>query len=880
MKTAAEIRSAFLDYFKRNGHTIVTSSPVVPQNDPTLLFTNAGMNQFKAVFLGEEKRPYTRATSVQKCARAGGKHNDLENVGRTARHHTFFEMLGNFSFGDYFKKEAIAFAWEFITAELGIDPFRLWVSVYEDDDEAYTLWENMPGLLPGRIVRLGMKDNFWSMGDTGPCGPCSEIHIDQGVAAGCGRPECELGCDCDRFLELWNLVFMQYNRDADGTLTPLPRPSIDTGMGLERVSAVLQGLQSNYDSDLFRPLISAIASMCAKTYGKSTEHDVSIRVIADHTRAAAFLIADGVLPSNEGRGYVLRRIMRRAMRHGKLLDINKPFLHQTVAVVAEQMREAYPEVQRSLDFITRAVLNEEQAFSATLESGLRILSDEMAGLKAVGGKCLPGDTVFKLYDTYGFPVDLTRDIASEQGLDLDTEGFEAAMQAQKTRARKAWKGSGDEAVAGVYRELAQQGLHGAFTGYAACDLKTKIVKVLIDGSEVAEAVSGASVHLIAGDTPFYGESGGQVGDAGEIIGPDFKVTITDTVKPVGDLIVHVGEVVSGTVRPGTEALFRVDAARRQAIACNHTATHILQAVLRECLGSHVKQAGSLVTPQRLRFDFSHFEALSNAQLRDIEIKVNERIRANAPVATEQMSQQDAVGRGATALFGEKYAEQVRVVSLSDFSMELCGGTHVRAAGEIGLFKIVSESAVAAGVRRIEAVTGQGAYEYISAQEDQLRQAADLLKADRTGVVEKIERLQEHSRQLEREIESLKGRLIAGQAANILDSVREINGVRVLGVVVEESDPKALRSYGDNVRERLGSGIVVIGAKTPEGAQLICMVTPDLTKRFSAGAIIKQVAPIVDGRGGGKPEMAQAGGKNAARLQEALEAALALIEKTP
>jgi alanyl-tRNA synthetase len=879
MKTAAEIRSAFLNYFERNGHSIVTSSPVVPQNDPTLLFTNAGMNQFKAVFLGEEKRAYTRATSVQKCARAGGKHNDLENVGRTARHHTFFEMLGNFSFGDYFKKEAIAYAWEFITAELGIDPARLWVSVYEDDDEAYTLWETMPGLLPGRIVRLGMKDNFWSMGDTGPCGPCSEIHIDQGEAAGCGRPECALGCECDRFLELWNLVFMQYNRSADGTLTPLPRPSIDTGMGLERVAAVMQGVLSNYDSDLFRPLISAIESICAKTYGQSADHDVSIRVIADHTRAAAFLIADGVLPSNEGRGYVLRRIMRRAMRHGKLLDINAPFLHTTVPVVAEQMREAYPEVVHSLDFITRAVLNEEQAFSATLESGLRILSDEMVRLKASGAQSIPGDTVFKLYDTYGFPVDLTRDIAAEQGLALDEGGFEAAMQAQKTRARQAWKGSGDEVASGVYRELAQQGLHGAFTGYADCDLKTKIIKVLIEGSQVESAGPGACVHLIAADTPFYGESGGQVGDAGEIIGPDFKVTITDTMKPAGDLIVHVGEVVAGTVTPGVEALFRVDAERRQAIACNHTATHILHAVLRECLGSHVKQAGSLVTPQRLRFDFTHFEALSDQQVHDIETQVNERIRGNAPVATEQMSQQDAVSRGATALFGEKYTEQVRVVSVSDFSMELCGGTHVRAAGEIGLFKIVSENAVAAGVRRIEAVTGAGACDYVAAQEAQLCAAAELLKADRTSVVEKIERLQEHNRQLEREVESLKSRLIAGQAADIIDSVREVNGVRVLSAVVDESDPKALRSYGDSLRERLGIGIVIIGAKTADGAQLICMVTPDLAKRFSAGAIIKQIAPIVDGRGGGKPEMAQAGGKNPGRLQEALDAALEIIGKT-
>jgi len=879
MKTA-EIRAAFLEFFEKNGHTVVGSSPVVPQNDPTLMFTNAGMNQFKSVFLGEEKRAYTRATSVQKCARAGGKHNDLENVGRTARHHTFFEMLGNFSFGDYFKKEAIAYAWEFMTGTLGIDPARLWVSVYEKDDEAFELWEQMPGLPSERIVRLGEKDNFWSMGDTGPCGPCSEIHIDQGEQLGCGRADCAVGCDCDRYLELWNLVFMQYNRDADGKLTPLPKPSIDTGMGLERVAAVLQQAPSNYDSDLFQPLIRSIESISKKSYGKKDEHDVSIRVIADHTRAAAFLIADGVLPSNEGRGYVLRRIMRRAMRHGQLLDINEPFLHKTVAVVADQMKDVYPEVLQSIDFISKAVLNEEQAFIQTLESGLRILSDEMERLKKDGVRVIPGDTVFKLYDTYGFPIDLTSDIAAEQGLDIDGPGFEAAMQEQKKRARQAWKGSGDEAVAGVYRELEQQRLHGSFAGYEACELKTRIVKVLCDGKEVDSATAGSIVHLISADTPFYGESGGQVGDTGEIIGPDFKVTITDTMKPAGDLIVHVGEVASGTVKPEVEALFNVDVSRRQAIAANHTATHILHTVLRDCLGGHVKQAGSLVTPERMRFDFTHFEAVSDEQLRKIETRVNERIRGNAAVTTEQMTQDEATGRGATALFGEKYSEKVRVVSLSDFSMELCGGTHVSSTGEIGLFKIVSESAVAAGVRRIEAVSGVGACDYVAAQEQQLRSAADLLKTDKNAVLERVESLVENNRQLERDIEALKSKLIAGQAENILDGVREISGVKVLSAIVDESDPKALRSYGDKTRDQLGSGIVIIGAKTSSGVQLICMVTPDLTKRFAAGKIIKEIAPIVDGRGGGKPEMAQAGGKNAERLQEALDAALELIEKTP
>jgi alanyl-tRNA synthetase len=878
MKTASEIRQAFLDYFTSKGHTPVESSALLPQNDPTLLFTNAGMVQFKDVFLGQETRPYTRATSSQKCMRAGGKHNDLENVGRTARHHTFFEMLGNFSFGDYFKNDAIAFAWEFITGLAKIPAERLYVTVFRDDDEAYNIWKNDVGVAEGRILRMGEKDNFWSMGDTGPCGPCSEILIDQGSEFSCG-PDCKPGCDCDRYLELWNLVFMQFNRDAAGVMTPLPKPSIDTGMGLERITAVLQGKKTNYDTDLFIPIINYVEKTSGKTYLKNHDNDVSMRIIADHSRAVAFLVADGVMPSNEGRGYVLRRIMRRAARHGKLLDITKPFLFESVRVVAEQLQAVYPEVLRSIDYITKVVYSEEQTFTATLESGLKILQEEMEKLKTRGGVELRGDTVFKLYDTYGFPVDLTADIAREQGLMIDQEGFEAAMAEQRTRARQAWKGSGEESIGVIYKKLVQDGTRVEFTGYDSCAGSSRITHIIKNGELTPTAAAGDEVELITPATPFYGESGGQSGDAGTIFGRDFQISIAETAKPLPELIVHKGTVMKGQIAVGDEAQLAVDAQLRGATANNHTATHILQAVLQKHLGKHVKQAGSYVTPDRLRFDFTHFEALPKDELKKIEQEVNLRIRENSCVGVEQLAQKEAISRGAMALFGEKYGDRVRVVSVGDYSMELCGGTHSDATGRIGLFKIVSEGAVAAGVRRIEAVTGEAACLYVQQQQAVLERVADLLKTDAAQVADRVEKLFAAQKSLEKEIEKLKSQIMSKEASSIFDAVRDIGGVKVLVTRVSGQDPKTLRSYGDKVRDKLGSGVLVLAAEAGGTVQLLAMATKDLAGRVSAKKIIESAAPIIGGRGGGRDDMAQAGGPGVDRLDEALAKAVEIIEKS-
>ncbi|MCP4713598.1 MAG: alanine--tRNA ligase [Deltaproteobacteria bacterium] len=878
MKTSFEIRKSFLDYFQQKGHTPVESSGLVPAKDPTLLFTNAGMVQFKNVFLGEEKRDYHRATSSQKCVRAGGKHNDLENVGRTARHHTFFEMLGNFSFGDYFKAEAIEMAWEYLTGVLALSPARLWVTVYEEDDEALQLWEKIPGVLPGRVVRLGKKDNFWSMGDTGPCGPCSEILIDQGEQFSCGSPDCKVGCDCDRYLELWNLVFMQFDRDESGAMSPLPKPSIDTGMGLERVTAVLQGVPNNYETDLFKPLLDFVAAVSGKAYGAASGQDTSMKVVADHSRAVSFLVADGVMPSNEGRGYVLRRIMRRAARHGKLLGIDKPFLHRAVGVVAEQMRAVYPEVQRSLDYIEKVVLNEEKAFAVTLEAGLKILEEEIEQLCASSQSILPGAVAFKLYDTYGFPIDLTADIVGEKGITIDQEGFEQAMQDQRTRARQAWKGSGEDRVAAVFQQAVQEGLKTVFSGYEKVEGRARIERIVIDGASVAAARQGDAVEIIVDTTPFYGESGGQIGDHGIIEGDGFRVRIDKALKPVAELIVHRGTVEKGEVPVGSEVVLTVDNEKRRAITGNHTATHILHAVLRERLGNHVKQAGSLVAPERLRFDFSHFESLSRDDLRVIEGDVNACIRRNRPVAVQELSRQEALERGATALFGEKYGETVRVVSLDDFSMELCGGTHVHATGEIGFLKIVSESAVAAGVRRIEALTGLEACRYVENQAETVGQLGVLLKTDQAGLVDKVQRLLSSHKELEKERDKIKSQMAAKNAGSVLDGVREIGGVKVLAVTVDGQDPKALRAYGDQIRDRIGSGIMVFGVEAGGKAHLLVMVTKDLTKRFSAGNIVKEIAPVVGGRGGGRPDMAQAGGPEGEKLDAALAKALEVIEQ--
>lgn len=867
--TGNEIRTRFLQFFQQRGHSVVPSSALIPHNDPTLLFINAGMNQFKDVFLGREKRDYTRATSAQKCVRAGGKHNDLENVGQTARHHTFFEMLGNFSFGDYFKHDAITYAWQFLTEEMRLPKDKLWVTVFREDDEAYGIWRDQIGIPEERLIRMGEKDNFWSMGDTGPCGPCSEILIDQGESMSCGA-NCGIGdCDCDRYLELWNLVFMQFNRDADGTMSPLPKPSIDTGMGLERISAVMQGVQSNYDCDLLRGIIAYVEELSGKRYGDDAAHDMSMRVIADHSRATAFLIADGVLPSNEGRGYVLRRIMRRAARHAKMLGFAEPVLYRTATFVLQSMADAYPEPAQRADYVARIVKLEEERFIQTLDNGLRILTEEVERLKAAGANTLPGGVAFKLYDTFGFPLDLTADILRSENVIIDEQGFEACMEEQRQKAREHWKGSGEEAIAGIYRQLAEEGIKSFFTGYDTLSDRSDILAILVDGQTVASAPEGAKVEIVTVATPFYGESGGQTGDHGTITTADARVSVRDTRKPLPELLVHVGEVASGTLRTGDAATLEVDAERRRATALNHTATHLLQAALIEVLGDHVKQAGSLVTPERLRFDFVHFSAMTPQELDKVETLVNCRIRQNAGVDTREMAHEEAVGAGATALFGEKYGEKVRVVRVGDISMELCGGTHAQASGDIGLFKILQETGIAAGVRRIEAVTGTKALEVIKDQERTLDHLANLIKTDRPQLETRLRKLLERQKELEREVESLQGRLNADQAGDLLRQAVAIDGVSVVCGRVDNLDGKALRELADQVRERMTSGVLVLGSAHDGKAGLLVAVTKDLTRRLQAGALVKQLAAMVGGGGGGRPDLAQAGGSKPELLGEAL-----------
>ncbi len=869
--TGSEIRASFLDFFRRKGHTIVSSSPLVPKEDPTLLFTNAGMVQFKNSFLGLEDRPYSRAATSQKCVRAGGKHNDLENVGVTARHHTFFEMLGNFSFGDYFKKEAIAWAWEYLTDVIGLDKERLWITIYQDDDEAFRIWRDEVGVPEARIVRMGEKTNFWTMGETGPCGPCSEIIYDQGEGVGCGRPECDIYCDCDRHLELWNLVFTQFDRDESGRLTELPRKNIDTGMGLERLAAVAQGVTSNYDSDLFSGLIRFITKISQRPYGNNPESDVSFRVIADHSRAVTFLIGDGVLPSNEGRGYVLRRILRRAARHGKLIGMNRPFLHEVCGVVVEEMKEAYPDLLEKEAYIKKVVESEERRFIETLDTGLKILRDETALLKAAGKKTVPGDIVFKLYDTYGFPVDLTGDIVAADGLSLDMEGFQREMEIQKEKARRSWKGSGEEAVSEVYHQLTLGGISTAFTGYEGNTKdESSVAAILISGKIVEEALAGAEAELVFPRTPFYGEIGGQVGDTGTISGDSFEFSVTDTQRPLDNLIVHRGRIVSGIIKKGDRALLQVDEEKRRATEANHSATHLLQAALREVLGDHVKQSGSLVGPERLRFDFTHFSRISADDLNRVEGRVNAMIRANVPLETRVLPLADAIKTGATAVFDEKYTDMVRVVAMGAFSRELCGGTHVQRTGNIGFFKIIHESSVAAGVRRIEATTGRGAVDYVGRIEDELRSSSILLKCGLFETSEKIERLLKDQRDLEREIDSLKAKIAAKDSGDLSEQVRQINGINVLSAVVEAAGAKDLRDFGDKLRDRIRSGVILLGSRAEDKAMLLCIVTKDLVDRYHAGKIIAKIAPVVGGRGGGRPDMAQAGGPKPEFLKQAIE----------
>ncbi len=862
MNSSAEIRRAFLDFFAGKGHEVVASSPLVPGNDPTLLFTNAGMVQFKDVFLGNDKRPYSRATSVQRCVRAGGKHNDLENVGYTARHHTFFEMLGNFSFGDYFKHDAIRFAWEFLTETCKLPAEKLWVTVYEEDGEAAEIWLKEVGVDPSRITRIGDKpgkkydsDNFWSMGDTGPCGPCTEIFYDHGPEIWGGPPGTPEE-DGDRYIEIWNLVFMQFDRDKDGNMNPLPKPSVDTGMGLERLAAVLQNVHSNYEIDLFQNLIKAAATLA----GTEDLENASLKVIADHIRSCAFLVTDGVIPSNEGRGYVLRRIIRRAIRHGHKLGINGSFFHKLVAPLVTEMGEAYPELARTQAQVEKVLAQEEERFAETLEQGMALLEEAINGLV---GKEIPGEAVFKLYDTYGFPVDLTADVARERGLSVDMVGFEQAMSAQRERARAA-----SHFDAG-YGEGVEIDASTEFTGYEQVEDNAIIIALVREGQVVTELAEGERGMVVLDKTPFYAESGGQAGDCGRLTVEGAVFEVQDT-KKQGTAFVHLGVVVSGSLKNGATVRAEVDSALRRNTAYNHSATHLMHAALRQVLGEHVQQKGSLVTSERLRFDFSHFEALKPEELAAIEKLVNAQIRANLPVETRIMAIDEARESGAMALFGEKYGDKVRVLRMGDFSVELCGGTHVSRTGDIGLFKIISEAGVAAGVRRIEAMTGQGALDWLDVQEEKLDRIGELVKGGREEVTDKVQQLVDRSRKLEKELEQLKAKLASSQGSDLVSQAEEINGIKVLAARLEGADPKGLREIVDQLKSKLGTAAVVIAAVEGERISLVAGVTKDATDRIKAGDLLKQVAEQVGGKGGGRPDMAQGGGSQPEKLEAALQ----------
>ncbi len=866
--TSRELRRAFLDFFVDRGHTSVPSAPLIPQADPTLLFTNAGMNQFKTVFLGEDSRPYARATSIQKCMRAGGKHNDLENVGFTRRHHTFFEMLGNFSFGDYFKKDAIAFGWEFLTKVAELPADRLWVTVFREDQEAYDLWHKDMGVSETRLARLDEKDNFWQMGDTGPCGPCSEILIDQGEAFGCGRPTCAVGCDCDRYLEIWNLVFMQFDRDSTGTLNPLPKPSIDTGMGLERLAAVTQGVSSNYDSDVFRPLLESIAKGTGHEYGKATNSDRSMRVIADHVRAMSFLITDGVLPSNEGRGYVLRRIMRRAARHGRMLGMDREFLYELVPTLVTQMGSTYPELLQMADTVTEVVQGEEGRFIGTLEQASPLLNQILQETKEQGKTQVSGDAVFKLYDTYGFPLDLVDDAAKEQGLTLDHTAYNQALNEQRERARKTAKFTQAASRTEVVKAIEAFPVT-KFLGYAQQEAQGALLAMIKDEHLVSESQQGEDVEFLLDATPFYPEGGGQVGDQGMLVGPSARIRIYDTTKLAKGWFLHKGQVMEGRVRTGDHLTATVNSGLRADAARNHTATHLMHAALREILGPHVKQHGSLVGPNRLRFDFSHFRGLGSRQIEDIENLVNEQIRQNTLVQSQEMGIQDALGRGALAFFGDKYGDQVRVVEIGEFSKELCGGTHCQHTGDVGFFRLLSEGGVAAGVRRIEALTGEGALQYEQKRDGEWRELAGLLKASPQEVIEKIKKLLTTLRETERALEQAKQKALDQQGAGQEASIREVNGLPILAQRIDGLTMQELRTLSDKLRNKVATGVLVLGSVLDDKVALLVIVSKDQTKVLPAGKVVQHLAQFVGGSGGGRPDMAQAGGNQPENLDMAL-----------
>ncbi|EEC8319525.1 alanine--tRNA ligase [Escherichia coli] len=862
-KSTAEIRQAFLDFFHSKGHQVVASSSLVPHNDPTLLFTNAGMNQFKDVFLGLDKRNYSRATTSQRCVRAGGKHNDLENVGYTARHHTFFEMLGNFSFGDYFKHDAIQFAWELLTSEkwFALPKERLWVTVYESDDEAYEIWEKEVGIPRERIIRIGdnkgapyASDNFWQMGDTGPCGPCTEIFYDHGDHIWGGPPGSPEE-DGDRYIEIWNIVFMQFNRQADGTMEPLPKPSVDTGMGLERIAAVLQHVNSNYDIDLFRTLIQAVA----KVTGATDLSNKSLRVIADHIRSCAFLIADGVMPSNENRGYVLRRIIRRAVRHGNMLGAKETFFYKLVGPLIDVMGSAGEDLKRQQAQVEQVLKTEEEQFARTLERGLALLDEELAKLS---GDTLDGETAFRLYDTYGFPVDLTADVCRERNIKVDEAGFEAAMEEQRRRAREA-SGFGADYNAMIRVDSASE-----FKGYDHLELNGKVTALFVDGKAVDAINAGQEAVVVLDQTPFYAESGGQVGDKGELKGANFSFAVEDTQK-YGQAIGHIGKLAAGSLKVGDAVQADVDEARRARIRLNHSATHLMHAALRQVLGTHVSQKGSLVNDKVLRFDFSHNEAMKPEEIRAVEDLVNAQIRRNLPIETNIMDLEAAKAKGAMALFGEKYDERVRVLSMGDFSTELCGGTHASRTGDIGLFRIISESGTAAGVRRIEAVTGEGAITTVHADSDRLSEVAHLLKGDSNNLADKVRSVLERTRQLEKELQQLKEQAAAQESANLSSKAIDVNGVKLLVSELSGVEPKMLRTMVDDLKNQLGSTIIVLATVAEGKVSLIAGVSKDVTDRVKAGELIGMVAQQVGGKGGGRPDMAQAGGTDAAALPAVL-----------
>ncbi len=890
--TGSELRQKFLDYFARHGHTVVRSSPLVPAQDPTLLFTNAGMVQFKGVFLGEETREYTRAATAQKCVRAGGKHNDLENVGRTARHHTFFEMLGNFSFGDYFKDKAIEFCWEFLTRDLGLPKDRLKATVFTEDDDAFNLWKKIAGLGDDRILRLGEKDNFWAMGDTGPCGPCSEVHFHQGDHIVCaeeqaGRKCLGPACDCDRWLEIWNLVFMQFNRDASGAMTPLPKPSIDTGMGLERVAAVMQGKGSSYETDLFRPLITYVERLSGKRDGAHAEDDVSMRVIADHARAATFLITDGVTPSNEWRGYVLRRIMRRAMRHGRMLGLREPFLWEVTRTVVDVMGAAYPEIVEAQARVQSAVRQEEERFAETLDLGMAKIDEYVrthAGDAQGGPDVVDGKFLFTLYDTHGFPTDLAKEVFEDRGFAVPDEAmqkFETEMEAQRARARAGASFGGPtdgEGSVEIYRQLAAQFPKPEFLGYTEMATPARVLALVAGGRRLTEASQGQTVEVILDRTPAYAESGGQMGDTGAIIGRDGQGVIEDTYYRGGQMIVHRVRVTQGHLRENEAVAVSVDPRRRQGLRLHHTGTHLLHAALRKVLGTHVAQAGSLVAPDHLRFDFSHGAGVKDGEVAKIEDLVNEHVQANIVVTPAEMDLKAALQTGAMALFGEKYGDRVRVIRIGDFSTELCGGTHLGSTGEIGLFKVVSEGAVASGVRRMEAVTGEAALRHVGQEEAALRESAGLLKIPPLELPQRLQKLLDEQKQLEKQLRELEARVAKSRAQDLAASAKTVAGVTVLSARLDGLDAEGLRSVIDTLRERVKSGVISLGSSMDGKVTLVSSVSQDLTKRIQAGKIMQEIAPLVGGKGGGRPDLAQGGGTDASRLDEALARVTSIIER--